>query len=286
MMPSGNRCSFSCFPESTVPPSSRPKLGQHFLADSHYRRRIADALPLGGGGLVIEIGAGRGAMTGLLAQRAGRVVAIELDRTLVELLQKKFEDEPRIEIVHGDILAVDLAAILRRYQAEPCFVFGNLPYYITSPILDRLRTHRASIHAMALLVQREVADRIVAGPGSRDYGYLSVFVQLFSKPRLLFAVPPGAFSPPPKVHSALVEFPMDPRLPQLTEAAQNSLLDFVKRCFARKRKNILNNLAGLAARAKIEKVLGELNLPPTVRAEELTIEQFAALHARLGARGT
>jgi len=221
-------------------------------------------------------------MTGLLAERAGRVVAIELDRTLAAHLQEKFEDEPRIGIVQGDILATDLAAICMEYSTRKCFVFGNLPYYITSPILDRLRIYRASIRGMALLVQREVADRIVSLPGSRDYGYLSVFVQLFSMPRLLFAVPPGAFSPPPKVDSALVEFQIEPRLPQLTEDAQNLLLNFVKRCFARKRKNIINNLSGIAARAKVERALDELDLPVTIRAEEMSIEQFAALHARLG----
>jgi 16S rRNA (adenine1518-N6/adenine1519-N6)-dimethyltransferase len=264
-----------------VPHSNRPKLGQHFLADSRYRRRIADALDLRGDDLVIEIGAGRGAMTGLLMERAGRVVAIELDRTLAGYLQEKFFKESRLEILQGNILATDFAAICRRHQVQKCFVFGNLPYYITSPILDRLRTHRAAIRAMALLVQREVADRIVAGPGSRDYGYLSVFVQLFSRPRLLFDVPPGAFSPPPQIHSALVEFQIAPGFPELTEDAQNSLLDFVKNCFARKRKNIINNLAGFAARAKVEKVLEELHLPATVRAEEMTIPQFAALHARL-----
>jgi 16S rRNA (adenine1518-N6/adenine1519-N6)-dimethyltransferase len=209
-------------------------------------------------------------------------MAIELDRSLAVSLRKQFKDDPRIEIIHSDILTTDFAAICRRLLAGQCFVFGNLPYYITSPILHHLRAYRASIRAMALLVQREVADRIVARPGSRDYGYLSVFVQLFSEPRLLFAVPPGAFSPPPQVHSALVEFRIGPRLPHLAEDAQNSLMNFIKRCFARKRKNILNNLSGIVARAKLESALDELNLPATVRAEEMTIEQFAALHARNG----
>lgn len=268
-------------PYPIVPSPNRPKLGQHFLTDSRYRRRIVDALDLCPDDLVIEIGAGRGAMTDLLAGRARQVVAIELDRALSARLRENFWGEPRLEIVQGDILATDIEAICRRYHSDRCFVFGNLPYYITSPILERMRTHRRSIRAMALLVQREVADRIVAGPGSRDYGFLSVFVQLFSKPRLLFAVPPGAFSPPPQVHSALVEFQIEPSRLHWTKEAQDLFLNFVKRCFARKRKNLLNNLAGMAARAKLEVVLKELNLPATVRAEEMTIEQFAALHARI-----
>src|SRR5579859_1161456 len=260
----------------------RQKLGQHFLADSGFRRRIADSLNVRADDLVIEIGAGRGAMTGLLADRARRVVAIELDRALVEQLKEKFGDDSRIEILNADILSTDIAALCRRYATEQCFVFGNLPYYITSPILDHLGNFRDVIRAMALLVQREVADRLIAAPGSSDYGYLSVFVQLFSQPRLLFEVPPGAFSPPPKVHSALVEFQIRPKLPKLSAKEQESLLAFVKRCFAQKRKNIINNLSAMAPRARLEQGLDQLDLPPTVRAEQMSIEQFAGLLARLG----
>ncbi|MHB8655667.1 MAG: 16S rRNA (adenine(1518)-N(6)/adenine(1519)-N(6))-dimethyltransferase RsmA [Terriglobia bacterium] len=270
-----------CSQRYTVPHFRRQNLGQHFLADSGYRRRIADSLSLRPRDLVIEIGAGRGAMTALLAERARHVVAIELDRALVEQLKEKFGGDPRIEILYADILSTDLAAICKGYEAEQCFVFGNLPYYITSPILDRLGNFRDVIRAMGLLVQREVADRLVAAPGSSDYGYLSVFVQLFSRPRLMFAVPPGAFSPPPKVHSAFVEFQIHPRLPKLSEENQEKLLTFVKRCFAQKRKNILNNLSGMTPRARLEQALDELELPATVRAEQMSIEQFAALYARL-----
>jgi 16S rRNA (adenine1518-N6/adenine1519-N6)-dimethyltransferase len=264
-----------------VPHPRRPKLGQHFLADSGFRRRIADSLSLRAGDLIIEIGAGRGAMTGLLAERARRVVAIELDRALVEQLKEKFEGDSRIEILHADILSADLAALCRRYETNQCFVFGNLPYYITSPILDHLGNFRGAIRAMALLVQREVADRLIAAPGSSDYGYLSVFVQLFSRPRLLFSVPPGAFSPPPQVHSALVEFQIHPRLPELSPIEQERLLTFVKRCFAQKRKNIINNLSGIVPRARLEQALDQIELPATVRAEQMSIEQFAGLLARL-----
>ena len=260
----------------------RPILGQHFLADSGFRRRIAESLNVRAGDLVIEIGAGRGAMTGLLAERARHVVAVELDRALVEQLKEKFEGDPRIEVMHADILSTDLAALCKRHEIERCFVFGNLPYYITSPILDHLEIFRDAIRAMALLVQREVADRLIATPDSRDYGYLSVFVQLYSQPRLLFAVPPGAFSPPPKVHSALVGFHIHPRLPKLSAKEQGKLLAFVKRCFAQKRKNILNNLLGVAPRARLELALDQLKLPATVRAEQMSIEQFAGLLARLG----
>ena len=265
-----------------MPFPRRQKLGQHFLADSGFRRRIVDSLSLRPEDTVIEIGAGRGAMTGLLAERARHVVAIELDRSLVEQLKEKFASNPRVEILHSDILSTDLVALCRRYETEQCFVFGNLPYYITSPILDHLGNFRDAIRAMALLVQREVADRLIAAPGSSDYGYLSVFVQLFSRPRVLFSVPPGAFSPPPKVHSALVEFQIHPRFPKFSPKDQERLLNFVKRCFAQKRKNIINNLSGIAPRARVEQAFEQLQLPTNIRAEQLSIEQFAELLARLG----
>lgn len=264
-----------------VPHPRRQKFGQHFLADSGFRRRIADSLNVRTGDLVIEIGAGRGAMTGLLAERASHVVAIELDRGLVEKLEEMFRGDPRIEILKADILSTDFAALCRRYETEKCFVFGNLPYYITSPILHHLGNFRDAIRDMALLVQREVADRLIAAPGSSDYGYLSVFVQLFSQPRFLFAVPPGAFSPPPKVRSALVGFQIHPRLPKLSAKEQGKFLTFVKRCFAQKRKNILNNLSGMAPRARLELTLDQVELAATVRAEQMSIEQFAELFARL-----
>ena len=134
----------------------RPKLGQHFLADPRYRRRIAEAISIGADDLVIEIGPGRGAMTGLLAERARRVVAVEIDRALAEQLKSRMDGDPRIEVLQGDILTTDLEEICRRYRTEKCYVFGNLPYYITSPILHRLFDSRDAIRAMARPLYAEV----------------------------------------------------------------------------------------------------------------------------------
>ncbi len=258
-----------------VAKTSRPKLGQHFLRDTLYRRRIVEALTFCPDDLVLEIGPGRGAMTGLLAERARAVVAVELDAALAESLRKNLSRDPRIEVVRGDILATDLTAICRERGAAQCFVFGNLPYYITSPIIHHLFKFADRIRAMALLVQREVAERIVARPGRRDYGYLSVLAQVHSQPRILLRVPPGAFSPPPKVHSALVGFEMATRFPTWTMKEVGAFLEFVKRCFAQKRKNLLNNLATRYGRARVERELEARKLPPTARAEELMIEQLA-----------
>jgi len=267
-----------------MPHVRRPKLGQHFLVDASYQQRIVAMADLRPEDLVVEIGPGRGAMTELLAQRAWQVVAVELDRTLAEQLQEKLETGPRVEVLQADILAVDLAELCRRYGTERCFVFGNLPYYITSPIIHHLFTFRDCIRAMALLVQREVAERLVAAPGTREYGYLSVLTQLFSHPRILLAVPPGAFAPPPKVQSTLLEFRMGESAasrPPLAKADVEWFLRFVKRCFAQKRKNLANNLAGFYSRARVEQELEHLSLAHSVRAEQLTLEQLLQLYRRL-----
>ena len=274
-----------------VAQTRRPKLGQHFLISDSYRRRIIEALRLHTDDLVIEIGPGRGAMTALLAARARQVVAIELDPSLAEELKRQVKQK-NVEILTGDILTTDLAALCRAHQAEKCFVFGNLPYYITSPILHRLFAFWSSIRAMALLVQREVAERLAATPGTRAYGYLSVLTHLNSQPRIVLGVPPGAFVPPPKVQSALVSFPMRSTLPEWLQApallsastaeGEAEFLGFVKRCFAQKRKNLLNNLAGTYTRERAGRALAALNLPLTIRAEQLTLEQFGGLFHRLG----
>jgi 16S rRNA (adenine1518-N6/adenine1519-N6)-dimethyltransferase len=258
----------------SVSPSRRPKLGQHFLSSEGHRRRIVAALDLRPEDLVIEIGAGHGAMTELLAERAGRVVAVELDAGLAHQLQQKLESQPCVEIIQGDILATDLAAICRERHTANCFVFGNLPYYITSPIIHHLMNSAGVIRGMALLVQREVAERLTAQPGSRDYGYLSVLVHVHSEPRIAMGVPPGAFSPPPKVHSALVEFAMQPKFPAWTAQDRASFLELVQRCFAQKRKNLLNNLAQTCGKERVRAALEGMHLPATARAEELSVNQF------------
>jgi 16S rRNA (adenine1518-N6/adenine1519-N6)-dimethyltransferase len=254
----------------------RPKLGQHFLSSAAYRRRIVEALDLRGDDLLIEIGPGRGAMTELLAERVRQVVAVELDASLAEVLQRQFIGK-NIEILAGDILKTDLADLTRRYRTERSFVFGNLPYYITSPIVHHLMEFASAIRGMALLVQREVAERLTARPGTRAYGYLSVLTQLHSEPRVAFVVPAGAFSPPPKVQSALVEFRMRRKFQEWAQEDRARFLEFVKRCFAQKRKNLLNNLSVTFGRTRVLAALDRNRLTPSARAEELSVEQLAAL---------
>ncbi len=257
----------------------RPKLGQHFLHDRRFQQRIVAALTVGQDDLVCEIGAGRGAMTELLAARAGQVVALEIDPNLIQIVRQKVAEVPNIAVLEADILATGLADLCRRYGRESCFVFGNLPYYITSPILHHLLDEAAWIKGMGFVVQREVAERLTALPGSRSYGYLTVLTDLATRPRLEFGIPPGAFSPSPKVDSALVTFEM--RSGRLPAEDRKALLEFVKLCFAHKRKNLLNNLQSVYARRRVEAELAALQWPPTIRAEQLPFQQFAELHVRL-----
>lgn len=264
-----------------MPEYRRPKLGQHFLSNPGYRGRIIASLDLRPDDLVVEIGPGGGAMTELLAEPVRRVVAIELDGDLARRLAEKLAAIPAIEIVRADILDIDLAALCRRCGTKQCFVFGNLPYYITSPIIHRLFRFRSSIRAMSLLVQREVAERLIAAPGTRAYGYLSLLAQFDSRPRKVLSVPRGAFSPPPKVDSALVNFQMGSTFRDWGEKDRENFLKFVKRCFSQKRKKLLNNLSKIYSRERVLEELSRLALPAGIRAEQLGLDQFACLFRRL-----
>ncbi len=258
-------------------PSPRPKLGQHFLVDAVYRHRIVDSLDLCADDCVVEIGPGLGAMTALLAERARQVVGIELDVRLAGQLRKQFARHPKIEILAGDFLKTRLADLCQKYHTTRCYVFGNLPYYVTSPILRHALTSFAVVRSMALLVQREVATRLVAAPGSRDYGYLTVYTQAHAEPRRVLTVPPGAFRPAPQVHSSLVRFKMRPA----EQIPPPQFFEFVKRCFSHKRKLLESNLAGYYPRARVQECLAALHLPPHVRAEETPVDQLRFLFERL-----
>jgi 16S rRNA (adenine1518-N6/adenine1519-N6)-dimethyltransferase len=208
------------------------RLGQHFLNHRGILERLAEAACPSSEPLVVEIGPGRGALTRRLAERSGRLVAIELDGSLAAGLRREL---PRVEVVEADVLQIDLG------QWGPAVVAGNLPYYITSPILERIFGLGPLLRRAVLLVQLEVAHRLTAAPGSRDFGFLTVQTKLFTEPELLFRVPAGAFSPPPKVESAAVRLTPRPRGSWGVEEA--GLLEFASRAFQHKRKTLRNNLA-------------------------------------------
>ncbi|MGH9469515.1 MAG: 16S rRNA (adenine(1518)-N(6)/adenine(1519)-N(6))-dimethyltransferase RsmA [Terriglobia bacterium] len=258
------------------------RLGQHFLRDPGMARRIAHALALQPEDLLVEIGPGRGVMTRLLAGRCRKLVGIEVDPALAARLESEFHNQPGVEVLQQDILHTDLAELCRRQAARDCYVFGNLPYYITSPILERVLDARRSVRHASFVVQQEVGERLAAVPETRAYGYLSVFVQCFTRPKIKFEIPSGAFSPPPKVRSALVDLLVSPRFPDWDDIAASQFLRFAQISFAHKRKSLLNNLAPYFSRARVEGALEELALSPRVRAEQISIEEMADLFRRLG----
>lgn len=236
---------------------ARQRLGQHYLADQGALRRISEAACATGEPLVIEIGPGKGALTKRLAARAQHVVAIELDRELAAELPSRI---PGLEVIQGDALQADFD----RWPGAP--ITGNLPYYVATPIISRVvRLARPAV----FLIQKEVAQRICAAPGSRDYGYFSVEVQLFAEPKLLFLVKPGAFQPPPQVDSAVIR--LTPRPVELPDP--EAFLKFVSLAFRHKRKTLRNNLS----------MYGLVDEQPEsgLRAETLSLAQFAALFRRL-----
>src|SRR5216684_4321986 len=270
--------------------SHKPKLGQHFLTDAAAATRIADALGDISQSTVLEIGPGRGALTSLLANRARRLIAIELDRVLAAQLRMKFSTTPNVEIIEGDILAIDFHTLFGPkpgssrpglvHTPERARVVGNIPYYITSDILLRLFEFRQYISTIVIMVQREVADRITAKPGRSEYGLLSATAQLYANVEKLFTLQPGAFSPPPKVQSSVIRLNISPRLASL-KVPEDRFIEFLKLSFGQKRKTLWNNLKLSYQPEVLKAALQKTGIKPTVRAEALTLEKSAALFRAL-----
>jgi 16S rRNA (adenine1518-N6/adenine1519-N6)-dimethyltransferase len=253
----------------------KPKLGQNFLNDTDAIQRIAASLGDLTGRTVVEVGPGRGAITGVLAARAGHVLAVELDSELAARLQDEFAPE-RVTVIGQNVLEFDFAAAAAN-AGERLLVAGNLPYNITSPILLKLAASWASLDRAILMVQREVAERICAEPGSREYGLLAVTVQMYGPVVQLFTLPPRAFTPPPDVHSTVFRWRLAPRFEELG-VEEAAFTRFLRMAFAQKRKTLGNNLraAGMTA-GVVESALAEAGVSGKARAEELGIEELAGL---------
>lgn len=254
--------------------AAKPKLGQNFLQDRQAIERIVAALGPIGDRTVVEIGPGRGAITELLAARAGRLIAVELDAQLAADLERRFAE--RLTVRRQDVLTFDFTEAAKEAGGK-LLVVGNLPYYITSPILLHLAQHAAAIERAVVMTQREVADRVTAEPGSREYGLLTVMMELYGKTQSLFTLPPGAFSPPPEVYSTVFRWNFAPRSAELG-IAEESFVALVKACFQQKRKTLSNNLraAGYEPAASIA-ACERAGVAPGARAETLTLEQFTGL---------
>lgn len=268
----------------------KPKLGQHFLTDPMAPGRIADAMGDISHSTVFEIGPGRGALTSLLAKRARRLIAIETDRVLAAQLRMKFSLYGNVEIIEGDVLAVDFDSIFGpkpgstrpgiNQQPEQVRVVGNLPFFITSDILLRLFAFRRYFESSVLMVQREVADRLAAEPGSSEYGLLSATTQLYTTVEKLFTLPPAAFTPPPKVYSTVVRLTVTPRLEEL-RVPETAFIDFLKLSFGQKRKTLWNNLKTEYDTKALRAAMEEVGVKSDARSEALSLEKTAALFRAL-----
>lgn len=268
----------------------KPRLGQNFLSDLSARQRIADSLGDLSAATVLEIGPGHGAITDLLATRARRLIAVELDRALAAELRFRFRNHGNVKILEQDILTVDLPTLLLTGSAgespdsTATHIVGNLPYYITSDIL--LHLFRTSVAAPGLLtsavlmMQREVADRVASPPGRRDFGLLSATAQMHAIPEILFTLGPESFSPPPEVDSSVLRLRFHARFAEL--GVHPAPFDrFLHHAFAQKRKTLAKNLRNAGHTPEIVAAAWPPALDPQVRAEATSLEDLAALHRAL-----
>lgn len=255
------------------PHRPRKRFGQHFLHDAGIIARLVSAIRPKAGERIIEIGPGEGVLTGPLLESGAQIVAIELDRDLAVALPERLGFPQNLEVIQADVLEVDLAAV----AGERMRVVGNLPYNISTPIMFHLFKWRETIVDMHFMLQKEVVDRMVAEPGSKQYGRLSVMAAFHCRMERLFTVPPGAFRPPPKVDSAIIRMlPKDLDEAMLTRLAP--LEDVVRRAFGQRRKTLRNALKGLLDEKSIEAA----GIDPTARAETVSLDGFLSLADRLG----
>lgn len=271
-------------------PRTKPKLGQHFLDREDLAARVVDALGDVSQCTVLEIGPGRGILTSLLAKRARRLIAVELDRVLAAQLRLKFGMSRNVEIIEADVLAIDFDSLFGpkpglgrpgiELKPQHVKVVGNLPYYITSDILLRLFEFSKYFESIVIMVQREVADRIAAEPGGSEYGVLSATAQMYAQVEKLFTLPPEAFTPPPKVYSAVLRLTLDPQQDKLGVSG-DGFIDFLRLSFGQKRKTLWNNLKGNYQEALLKRALAEAKVRPTARAETLSLAQSAAVYRAL-----
>jgi 16S rRNA (adenine1518-N6/adenine1519-N6)-dimethyltransferase len=264
--------------------NTKKRFGQNFLIDQNIVQKIVASANLEESDWVLEIGPGLGALTTLMAQVAKRVVAMEIDRDLVAILEELIQ-EPRIKIVEGDALALDWAELLQGagWQGEPLKLVANLPYYLTTPLIMKALESDLPFVDVVVMVQREVADRILADPASKDYGVLSLAVQYYAQPSLVLKVPRTVFMPAPNVDSAVVH--LQPRPPQV-EAPKEQLFEVIRASFQQRRKTVRNALKPLVAEwglssEDLDRALAAVQLEPTIRGERLSLEDFNRLTKEL-----
>ena len=269
---------------------ARKKYGQNFLTDGNIVRGIVDAAGITKEDCVLEIGPGIGTMTQYLSEAARTVVCVEIDENLRPVLAHTLEDCDNVEILWQDILKTDLKDLSDRFNdGKPLKVVANLPYYVTTPILIRLLEDKGRFESITVMVQKEVAERICAGPGSKEYGALSLAVQYYSSPEVVLKVPPACFMPRPAVESAVLYLEAFEQPP--VEADEEFLFALIRASFNQRRKTLANGLSHgfrckgrMLTRQEVEEALTALGLSPDIRGEKLSLEQFAALSRQLDTR--
>lgn len=265
--------------------SFQKKFGQNFLIDSNILEKIVDSAELTEQDCVLEIGPGIGTMTQYLAEQAREVIAVEIDKNLIPILEETLGDYDNVTVINEDILKVDINRIVQeRNGGRPIKVVANLPYYITTPIIMALFEKHIPLQSITIMVQKEVADRMQVGPGTKDYGALSLAVQYYSKPEIVARVPASCFMPRPNVDSTVIRLERYDE-PPVEVADESYLFAVIRASFNQRRKTLVNGLTNAGnlgvSRPDVEKVLAEMGLSPTVRGETLTLEQFAELSSRL-----
>lgn len=257
------------------------KFGQNFLIDGHVLNKIIAAAEITKDDFVLEIGPGIGTMTQYLAEAAGKVMAVEIDRMLIPILQETLAEYENVEILNEDVLKVDIAALVEEKNGgKPIKVVANLPYYITTPIIMGLLENHVPVESITVMVQKEVAMRMQAGPGSKDYGALSLAVQYYCDPYIVANVPPNCFMPRPKVGSAVIRLKTHTQ-PPVTTKDEQLMFRLIRASFNQRRKTLangLNNSSELSfSKEQIAHAIEKLGVSASIRGEALTLEQFAAL---------
>ena len=261
------------------------KFGQNFLIDTHVLERIISEAGVTENDFVVEIGPGIGTMTQYLCEAAGAVAAVEIDKNLIPILHDTLSEYDNVEIINEDILKVDIAALAEEKNGgKPIKVVANLPYYITTPIIMGLFESHVPIESITVMVQKEVADRMQCGPGSKDYGALSLAVQYYAKPEIVANVPPNCFMPRPNVGSAVIRLTRHEK-PPVEVIDEKLMFRLIRASFNQRRKTLVNGLKNASdltfTKDQIETAIKAIGQPLTIRGESLTLEQFAQLANQL-----
>lgn len=261
--------------------SFQKRFGQNFLIDPHVLDKIIDAAMIDKNDFVIEIGPGIGTMTQLLCERAGRVSAIEIDKELIPILKETLAPYENITVHNADVMKIDLAALIKEEsEGRRVKVVANLPYYITTPIIMGLLENHIPVESITVMVQKEVAERMQCGPGTKDYGALSLAVQFYCEPYIAANVPPNCFMPRPNVGSAVIRLTLH-KEPPVTVKDEKVMFKVIRGAFNQRRKTLVNALANYSEldcdKETVANALNELGLDANIRGEALTLHEFAAL---------